>query len=103
MIFPTQVKRIAEDHLRLVLGHYSSRMSFLFEPVKFDKWCRLCAERVNQMDMAGYVKSREAMVQFIESAARAYADVQLRRIGENPMAVIPGQRVEVSDGGDNIA
>lgn len=81
MIFPYQVKWQAEKHLRLVLKEYPGILRYVLRPHVFETWVRLCTERLNQLDLAGYVRSKAAAEQFIKAAACAYADVQLKRYG----------------------
>lgn len=84
MILEHQVKWIAESHLREVLKQYPGITKTLLESSKFYKWCKLCTERANQLDLAGYVRSKWAMTNFIQKAVSAYAYHQLTKLGNLP-------------------
>jgi predicted DsbA family dithiol-disulfide isomerase len=80
MIFSYQVKWIAEKHLREVLKEYPTMLDIVLEPRRFETWCRLCAERLTQLDAANFVRTKYAMDEFVKSAACVYADIQLKRV-----------------------
>jgi hypothetical protein len=90
MIFSYQVKWIAEKFLRETLNDYPGVLNYLLEHEKFGKWTRLCAERLTQLDMAGYVKSGSAVDEFIKVAAARYAEKQLEKLGHLPTTSNPG-------------
>jgi hypothetical protein len=79
MIFPYQVKWVAEKYLRMLLSNYPSQLRVCMEDEKFPLWCRLCSERLNQLDLAGFVRSRAAVDHFIKTAVIAYAKHQLKK------------------------
>lgn len=79
MIFSYHVKWSAERVLRQVLANYPSQLRVCLEDEKFGKWCRLCAEKLNQLDIAGYVRSQYAIDHFIKVAALAYARYQIEK------------------------
>lgn len=81
MIYPSDVKLVASHFLKTTLRSYPGLLKYLFEPHRWDLWVRMCAERCNQLDLAGYVPSKAAMNKFIEDAASAYADRQLKNAG----------------------
>lgn len=82
MIFKHHVKRVANDVLQITLGQQSPGVyRFLTEPVKFGKFVELLHERLNQLELAGYVRSASAIDKFIRSATIRYAEVQLERAG----------------------
>jgi len=80
MIFKTQVKWIAEKHLREVLKDYPGILAYVLRRERFDRWCQLCAERLNQLDLAGYVRSKYAVDHFVKTGACMYADHQLKKM-----------------------
>jgi hypothetical protein len=63
------------------LRNYPGLIKHLMEPHRWDLWTRLCAERCNTLEIAGYIPNKFALEKFIRDAASAYADVQLKRLG----------------------
>ena len=88
MITAAQVKAVAEPHLNAAYRYYSAKLGVIFEPGVFNQWCNRCATRCDQLNMAGNFKTGGSIVLYIEESARAYAEVQLRKIGVNAMAVL---------------
>lgn len=79
MIFSYQVKWVAETFLRELLGNHPSQLRACLEYERFPVWCRLCAERLNQLDLAGFVRSDAAVKHFIKVAVLAYAKHQIEK------------------------
>ena len=71
--FTHEVRRIAKTHLEKLLREYPSMVRLTTTGKAFDRWCDLCATRVNQLEVEGYVKSKAARDDFIEKAAEAFA------------------------------
>jgi hypothetical protein len=83
MIFSYQVRWIAERHLREILKPVPGVLKFLLEETKFQKWCELCAVRLNELNRLGAVRSRFAVQDFIKTAVIVYSQVQLKKQGHN--------------------
>ena len=81
MIFPSTVRQVAEPYLQGYLRDYPGLCRDVTETFKLDLFCRLTAERLNQLDLMGFLRSRDAMLQFIRRAAQAYAHKQLEKAG----------------------
>ena len=85
MVFKTQVRETAEKYLRDHLSPYPSQLIHLLRPSRFDLWVDLCWLRLNDLDVAGYVKNRFAVDHFIKAAVGRYAQVQLEKAAlKNP-------------------
>lgn len=81
MFLPYQVNWVAETFLRQLLSNYPSQLRACLEYERFPVWCRLCAERLNQLDLAGFVKSKAAAEHFIRVAVLSYARHQIKKEG----------------------
>jgi hypothetical protein len=77
MIFRYQVETIARSHLVNTLKEYPGVTKRVLEPWAFGKFVDLCTERCNQLDVAGYVRSKHAMHDFIKKATTEYALVRI--------------------------
>lgn len=73
MIFKTDVKRVAETHLNRVLSQYPGIVKSVTQGEKWEKFLSLTAEKCNQLDVAGYIPSREALADFIVKRTRSFA------------------------------
>lgn len=81
MIFPYQIKQIAEDYLKLVLAAYPDDLEYLLNPNRFSIWCRLCADRFCQFELAGWIRSRNAFRDGVRKFAAEYARHQIKKRG----------------------
>jgi len=94
VILTSDVRDIGEKHIKQSFSHYAATMSVILDPEIFTAWCRICAERVNQLDMAGTFKSRTEMARFIQEAARVYANVRLASVGKVPMSIVTKDKID---------
>jgi hypothetical protein len=77
MISALAVQRIAEPKLREILKDYPGIQRELIDNWKFQKWCELCAIKMNQLFIANYVRSHVGMIRTIQLLAIDYAERQL--------------------------
>lgn len=80
MILKTMIKRQADAFLEKFLALYPTQRKFLLDEIRYNKWIDLLHERLNQLDLEGYVPSKRAIDIFIIQAAGAYAKKQLEKV-----------------------
>lgn len=82
MIFFTQVKWTAENHLRYVLSEYPAQLRQVLKEENFNKFCNLMAERLNQLDIAGYIGGKFGFDEFVKCGATLFAKNELAKSGD---------------------
>jgi hypothetical protein len=87
MIESSQVRRVAETHLRLTLAVVPSAVTALLNPILFDRWVALMTVRCRELDRIGCIPSGWALNRFIEDGVVAYARVQLEKMGQHSEAL----------------
>ena len=79
MIFKEHVRAVAEKYLNSQLKELASARIHLLAPHRFDRWVDLLWVRLNELEVAGYVKSQGAINHFIMQATSVYGLKQLDR------------------------
>jgi hypothetical protein len=81
MLSAIHVQRIAEPKLREVLKDYPGIQREIIGNWKFQKWCELCASKINQLYIANYIRGQVGMIRTIHHLAIDYAERQLINSG----------------------
>lgn len=82
MILKETVKWTAEQFIRSAHAKTQNPevrqiIETIMKPPHWTKWIELLHIRVNELDLAGYIRSRYALDQFVKSATLVYADKQI--------------------------
>ena len=80
MIESTLVRQVAKDKLTGILHEYPGLLKELLVDYRFDKFVELCTSRCNQLYIASFVPSKQALIGFIEKVAVLYAEKQLDKL-----------------------
>ena len=83
MIFSYHVKDVAERFIKKVLKDYPGIQKEVLEEHQFKLFVSLLTVRCNELDTAGYVKSKFALEHFIMSGAGMYMKKHVRKKSGN--------------------
>lgn len=91
MILKTQIQQILDDFTTNRLADYPSHRRYLTHPSRYRKFVELLHIRLNELDLAGYVRSPFAIKVFVLRAFALYAQKQLEKAGmKTPDVPMPG-------------